>query len=68
MGSLVVRGCVEYVAKRPQVSDEFGVNPKLVNEVEVTMDKELCCWYEQSQGEVEPVSHVEESLENGLSG
>ena len=49
----VVTGGVEDQLQRPEVGHQLGVDPELVEEVQLFVDQRLAGGYEESQGQVE---------------
>ena len=50
---LVVAGCVEDIVQWPQGGHQLGVDPELVEQVQLLVDQRLAGWDEESQGEIE---------------
>ena len=50
---LVVAGGVEDVVQGAQAGHQLGVDPELVEEVQLLVDQRLAGWDEQSQGKIE---------------
>ena len=60
-------GRVEEEAEGPEVSYQLSVNEELIEEIKLCVEQHLCSWYEESEGEIEPVSHPAQSLQHWLS-
>ena len=56
-------GCVKDEPQRPDVPNEFRVNPELKEEYKLRVDKELGRGNEQSSRKVEPMGQLKEALE-----
>ena len=59
-------GCVKDEPQRPDVPNEFRVNPELKEEYKLRVDKELGRGNEQSSRKVEPMGQLKEALEIDL--
>ena len=60
---LVESGGVKDKPQRPEVSNEFRVNPKLKEEYKLRVNKELGRGNEQSSREIEPMGQLKEALQ-----
>ena len=49
----VMTGSVEDELQRAEVGDQLGVDPELVEEVQLLVDHRLAGWDEESQGQIE---------------
>ena len=49
----VMTGSVEDELQRAEVGDQLGVDPELVEQVQLLVDHRLAGWDEESQGQIE---------------